>query len=75
MTEHQFETELIQYLSSGEIEEPLLSNGIYTEQIGETKDYMSKKKLWKYEAEIKIGRASVGKECVSTCRSRWSPYH
>ena len=53
MTEHQFETELIQYLSSGEIEEPLLSNGIYTEQIGETKDYMSKKKLWKYEAEIK----------------------
>src|SRR3546814_19669172 len=23
----------------------------------------------------KIGRASVGKECVSTCRSRWSPYH
>ncbi|MBS4961513.1 MAG: type I restriction endonuclease subunit R, partial [Lachnospiraceae bacterium] len=53
MTEHQFETELIQYLSTGEIEEPLLSNGIYTEQIGETKDYMSKKKLWKYEPEIK----------------------
>src|SRR3546814_12207492 len=23
----------------------------------------------------KIGRAAVGKECVSTCRSRWSPYH
>src|SRR3546814_4624178 len=22
-----------------------------------------------------IGRASLGKECVSTCRSRWSPYH
>src|SRR3546814_19825548 len=22
-----------------------------------------------------IGRARVGKECVSTCRSRWSPYH
>src|SRR3546814_9523020 len=22
-----------------------------------------------------IGRASVGKGCVSTCRSRWSPYH
>lgn len=53
MTEHQFETELIQYLSSGEIEESLLSNGIYTGQIGETKDYMSKKKLWKYEPEIK----------------------
>src|SRR3546814_11395371 len=23
----------------------------------------------------KIGRASGGKECVSTCRSRWSPDH
>ena len=22
-----------------------------------------------------IGRARVGKECQSTCRSRWSPYH
>src|SRR3546814_14362713 len=29
-------------------------------------------------AGIKPGRSeerSVGKECVSTCRSRWSPYH
>src|SRR3546814_11879877 len=24
---------------------------------------------------FKIGRASCRKECVSTCRSRWSPYH
>src|SRR3546814_14296184 len=23
----------------------------------------------------KIGRASCREECVSTCRSRWSPYH
>ena len=23
----------------------------------------------------KIGRARVGKECASMCRSRWSPYH
>ena len=22
-----------------------------------------------------IGRASVGKECRTKCRSRWSPYH
>src|SRR3546814_6875805 len=22
-----------------------------------------------------IGKRRVGKECVSTCRSRWSPYH
>src|SRR3546814_9261068 len=26
-------------------------------------------------ANPEIGRASCGKECVSTCRSRWSPYH
>ena len=25
--------------------------------------------------ETEIGRACVGKECVSLCRSRWSPYH
>ena len=24
---------------------------------------------------LKIGRASLGKECTSWCRSRWSPYH
>src|SRR3546814_19190608 len=24
---------------------------------------------------IKLGRASLGKECVSTCRSRGSPFH
>src|SRR3546814_20848462 len=26
-------------------------------------------------AALKIGRARVGKECVSTCRCRWSAYH
>src|SRR3546814_15500361 len=25
--------------------------------------------------EYQIGRASCRKECVSTCRSRWLPYH
>src|SRR3546814_12309944 len=25
--------------------------------------------------EYEIGRARVGKECVRTCRSRWSPYN
>src|SRR3546814_9982433 len=30
------------------------------------------------EASVALGRAEerrVGKECVRTCRSRWSPYH
>src|SRR3546814_16951978 len=25
--------------------------------------------------EVRSEERSVGKECVSTCRSRWSPYH
>src|SRR3546814_20317844 len=29
----------------------------------------------KIESKKQIGRASLGKECVSTCRSRWTPYH
>src|SRR3546814_12413627 len=31
-----------------------------------------------YRAKLEGGRSEerrVGKECVSTCRSRWSPYH
>ena len=27
------------------------------------------------DTKVKIGRASVGKECLRLCRSRWSPYH
>src|SRR3546814_21191023 len=27
------------------------------------------------DAVRQIGRASCREECVSTCRSRWSPYH
>src|SRR3546814_19946182 len=27
------------------------------------------------EATWRSGERRVGKECVSTCRSRWSPYH
>src|SRR3546814_20596783 len=28
-----------------------------------------------YVAEHRSDERRVGKECVSTCRSRWSPYH
>src|SRR3546814_1798673 len=28
-----------------------------------------------YTAAIRSEERRVGKECVSTCRSRWSPYH
>src|SRR3546814_17406893 len=28
-----------------------------------------------YEGRFRSEERRVGKECVSTCRSRWSPYH
>src|SRR3546814_11953577 len=28
-----------------------------------------------YDDLVRSEERSVGKECVSTCRSRWSPYH
>src|SRR3546814_16101786 len=28
-----------------------------------------------YEEALRSEERRVGKECVSTCRSRWSPYH
>src|SRR3546814_12630921 len=28
-----------------------------------------------YAASLRSEERRVGKECVSTCRSRWSPYH
>src|SRR3546814_12150354 len=37
--------------------------------------------IWRHRVKIGIARPErseerrVGKECVSTCRSRWSPYH
>ena len=51
MNENQFETELIQYLSSGTITEPGNLKGKGCLQEGP--NYIVKKKLWKYESEIK----------------------
>src|SRR3546814_12813694 len=30
---------------------------------------------WSRELDTRSEERRVGKECVSTCRSRWSPYH
>src|SRR3546814_12329201 len=30
---------------------------------------------WEHVVSGRSEERSVGKECVSTCRSRWSPYH
>ena len=47
----------------------------------EDKSSLGRKMYEEYKGELtlqkfeEIGRASVGKECVRRCRSRWSPYH
>ena len=41
----------------------------------ETETFEMKKKVKFVNDKGEIGRASVGKECVRRCRSRWSPYH
>ena len=41
--------------------------------------FSRREKMLKLREELlaaeEIGRASVGKECLRLCRSRWSPYH
>lgn len=54
MNENRFETELIQYITSGAITKPehLVGIGDFTVRDSST-DYVIKTKLWKYEPEIK----------------------
>ena len=54
MTENQFETELIQYLTSGTITKQEYLEGIGNSVAKESNvDYIVKTKLWKYEPHIK----------------------
>ncbi|MEG6521520.1 type I restriction endonuclease subunit R [Desulfotomaculum sp. 1211_IL3151] len=54
MNENQFETELIQYITSGTITKPEHLEGIGDFVAKESKvDYVVKTKLWKYEPNIK----------------------
>src|SRR3546814_2841598 len=38
-------------------------------------DRLVRRPLLETDAELRSEERRVGKECVSTCRSRWSPYH
>src|SRR3546814_18869990 len=45
---------------------------------GDTHQRRSEDETRQAAAELRVGRSEesrVGKECVSTCRSRWWPYH
>src|SRR3546814_12244259 len=49
---------------------------IFTRDGDAAREFASKIKVGMVGVNVpipEIGRASVGKECVSTCRSRWSP--
>src|SRR3546814_1136479 len=37
--------------------------------------FLVKLRYWSAAASRRSEERRVGKECVSTCRSRWSPYH
>lgn len=51
MNEQQFETELIQYITSGTITKPEHLDGLIAKE--KSLDYVVKTKLWKYEPDIK----------------------
>src|SRR3546814_8131703 len=37
--------------------------------------FAAKARRWRYRSLRRSEERRVGKECVSTCRYRWSPYH
>src|SRR3546814_15742193 len=41
----------------------------------ELRDADSRDATEAFGAKVRSEESRVGKECVSTCRSRWSPYH
>ena len=57
MKETQFETELIQYLTTGMIKSREKSDDVNHDMIRETSDYIAKTKFWRYEPKIKTTEA------------------
>jgi type I restriction enzyme R subunit len=54
MNENQFETELIQYLTTGRVKNPDHDTKFNENSIAENSlDYVYHSELWKYEPEIK----------------------
>src|SRR3546814_20885569 len=50
-------------------------NGAITREIMQTSGYKAALPGTTFQKGSKSEERRVGKECVSTCRSRWSPYH
>src|SRR3546814_3723416 len=59
-------------------ERPVPGGGVEPEQRARTRPFSTYATLRKpdlTERDMRSEERLVGKECVSTCRSRWSPYH
>src|SRR3546814_8568375 len=52
-------------MASGVAQRPIEDMEAYRRQLG----------AFSYRTSMRSEGRRVGKECVSTCRSRWSPYH
>ena len=60
------------YECGGDVPPPLTALKRFLHNLdGNKLDYIKNNEDYLFE----IGRARVGKECASMCRSRWSPYH
>src|SRR3546814_10841371 len=62
---------------SGRLSDPALFDD-YSRQVCERTGYDVSNAAQLQRCRSNLGRSEerrVGKECVSTCRSRWSPYH
>src|SRR3546814_15826573 len=46
-----------------------------TEEVGRARDMGAVSKFVEELCDYRSEERRVGKECVRTCRSRWSPYH
>src|SRR3546814_9443874 len=73
------------FLAAGEARQPTLSwprqipiAGTPADMVAIARDYagwLSESPIPKLFINAKTDERRVGKECVSACRSRWSPYH
>src|SRR3546814_14190302 len=72
----QVAEQISDYLLTGGITNALNVPSLSAEEAPKLRPYMSlAEKLGSLVGQLRSEERRVGKECVSTCRSRWEPYH
>src|SRR3546814_1480556 len=72
------EPEFVEVFTTGKVGLPQLSMNFPAEHITtpmEWEDLILNDKVWEQIRELESEERRVGKECVSTCRYRWWPFH